>query len=248
MSKKIYLASIISITFCFVGYSQSYNNGKVTYSVINNLKKISKIEKDKNIPQEAKEKLLKIKNEASSLKYVLVFSGAESYFAKEKKIEQKKSFTEVLSGKGSYYTNLKNRKVFHSVDSFGENFIINTPFRKWKLTQESKMIGKHKCYKAITVKEVHTRSGIVKKNIIAWYTTSISVNFGLKDFSGLPGLIIELIDENVLFRATKIELNLKNKIKIKKPISGKKVSIKEYNKIVKKMFYEFRKNRGRGEN
>ena len=99
------------------------------------------------------------------------------------------------------------------------------------------------CYKAITRKEIEGRWGKKILEITAWFTPEISVNFGPKEYNNLPGLILELNENGIVYTASKITLNSKKRLKISKPSSGKKVSIDEYNKISKEMYYKFKKSR-----
>ena len=78
-------------------------------------------------------------------------------------------------------------------------------------------------------------SGKSTNKIIAWYSPETPINFGLKNYSGLPGLILELKKGNLFYKAVKIDLTGKNNIKIKKPVKGKKVSLEDYKEISKKI-------------
>lgn len=59
---------------------------------------------------------------------------------------------------------------------------------KWKLSNEKKTILTYDCYKA----ETKFRG----RKYIAWYTKKISISDGPYKFSGLPGLILEVYDDN----------------------------------------------------
>ena len=77
--------------------------------------------------------------------------------------------------------------------------------------------------------------------ITACYTPEIPYNFGPKEFSTLPGLILELKEDNLLIKATTISLKPKTQKIIKKPSQGEKITLKAYNAIVKEMYYSRRK-------
>jgi GLPGLI family protein len=77
----------------------------------------------------------------------------------------------------------------------------------------------------------------MERKVIAWYTTQIPYNFGPKDYNGLPGLILELQEDNLLIKASKITLQQKKKIVIKKPNQGEKITLKGYDAMVKEMYY-----------
>ena len=82
----------------------------------------------------------------------------------------------------------------------------------------------------------------MERKVIAWYTPEIPYNFGPKDYNGLPGLILELQEDNLLISASKISIKLKEKKLIKTPTQGKKVTLREYDSIVKAIYYK-RRNR-----
>ncbi len=243
MQKILYLIFLFVLGQYITAYSQTYTHGKITYTATSKTLDISNLkENGGQISKEAKDKIRRLINESSNIQFTLSFSKNEALFAKENAIENKKNITAILAGKGTYYTNLEEKIILHKKEAFGENFVVTTPFAKWELTQESKLIGKYKCYKAVAIKKVNTRRGVVSKQVTAWYATGIPVSYGPKEYSGLPGLIIEWSDENILFKATKIELNQEKTTKIKKPTSGKMVSIKEYDEIANKMFSKIRRN------
>ncbi|MDB2385446.1 GLPGLI family protein [Polaribacter sp.] len=98
-----------------------------------------------------------------------------------------------------------------------------------------------------TKKEVDTPK---METITAWYTPQIPVSTGPKDYYGLPGLILEINSGRTTILCTEIVLNPNEKIEIKEPKKGKKVSREEYNEIVKEKTEElqeqFRARRNNG--
>lgn len=82
--------------------------------------------------------------------------------------------------------------------------------------------------------------------VTAWYTPQIPVSNGPGEYAGLPGLILELNVYRTTILCDKIILNPKDIEAIKPPNKGKKVSRKEYNKIIGEKIKEMRENfRGR---
>ena len=78
--------------------------------------------------------------------------------------------------------------------------------------------------------------------VTAWYTPQIPVSNGPGEYSGLPGLIMELNFYRTTLLCSKIVMNPKNPEKIEKPRKGKKVSREEYITIVKEKTDELRDN------
>ncbi|MEN9326091.1 MAG: hypothetical protein RI943_512, partial [Bacteroidota bacterium] len=72
--------------------------------------------------------------------------------------------------------------------------------------------------------------------VTAWYCPEIPVNQGPDEYWGLPGLIMEVNDGKTVIMCSKLVLNVKEKIEIKAPTGGDKVTQKEYDDImIKKM-------------
>ncbi len=141
-------------------------------------------------------------------------------------------------GNGSYYYDSNTNLSLNQINSLGENFIIQTSQKYyWELSSEKKKIGGHICFKATTTRQYTNRVGKLKtKKITAWYYPGIPINIGVKDYHGLPGVIISLSDGSFLFECTKIALNLKEKPKINKPSKGRLITKKEYDEILKSDF------------
>ncbi len=88
------------------------------------------------------------------------------------------------------------------------------------------------CYKATAIQIKNNK----KIDIVAWYAPNIPVSFGPKEYYGLPGLVLEAQNNFRYFRATKLILNPNNKILIKKPTKGIRITQKEFNRISKSAF------------
>lgn len=73
---------------------------------------------------------------------------------------------------------------------------------KWQLENEKKNILDHTCFKAKL--KFHGR------NYTAWYAKDIPISDGPYKFSGLPGIILEIYDENHDFHYQAIAISNKN--------------------------------------
>lgn len=103
---------------------------------------------------------------------------------------------------------------------------------KWEISTESKKIENYICYKAIKKIPFTDRKGQSKvKEVLAWFAPSLPYSYGPKNFYGLPGLILELIENRATYLATFI--NLKNQqINIDFP-KGKTITKAVYEKGLK---------------
>jgi len=141
--------------------------------------------------------------------FILLMNDKESYF---------KSMNVYVQDSLMYYKKIKetgnalaDMKTFSRFDcEYPENIgitagkiYITTPISRgyvsydepnnlnWKLVNEFKKIGNANCQKAVTTK--------YGRNWIAYFNPKIPLNFGPYKFNNLPGLIVELYDENYNF-------------------------------------------------
>ncbi len=209
--------------------------------------------------------------------FVLNFNQTESTYNEEAKLsapggQDGGRFGGMMSfGSGLKYKNTKEGIVLEESEFFGKQFLISDSGTKpdWKLEAETKKIGEYICYKATLVKEVdafsiaafgrrgnNNNDAAEKKDetpktmiVTAWYTPQIPVSQGPGEYWGLPGLILEVNAGTTTVLCTEITMNPEEKVTLKMPKKGEKVTREEYNKIVKKKTDEMREQfRGRGGN
>lgn len=236
MKKKILILLLLSTINI-----NSQKKGIITYVVFKVNVDTQKYFKEKKTDPKLKKLVNSYFNSKDELTCLLYFNDKEAVFFKSKKLNtpnKTKSFLDILVDKGLYYANLKDKTVLNQKEFGGELFLVQSNFFEWTLTQESKVIQNYTCFKAIGTKIVENSVGIFKKKVVAWYAPSINVNFGPKEFSGLPGAIIELNDSDLIYSARKIELNSKKEIEIKKPKKGIQLTDVEFELMTKKLFYE----------
>ncbi|MES2865088.1 MAG: GLPGLI family protein, partial [Bacteroidota bacterium] len=68
--------------------------------------------------------------------------------------------------------------------------------------------------------------------VTAWYCPEIPVNQGPDEYWGLPGLIMEVNDGKTVTMCSKLVMNVKEKVEIKAPSGGDKVTQKEFDDIM----------------
>lgn len=209
--------------------------------------------------------------------YILNFDQSASDFKEEAKLETPgagggRGFRfGGFGGGGAVYKNTKEGKMIESAEFFGKKFLIIDKMEqpKWQLGTETKKIGKYTCYKATMIKvdnsfdftvfrrnnqkkdstktKAEEKSKIRTLAVTAWYTPEIPVSTGPQDYWGLPGLILEINAGRTTMLCTEIVLNPTEKVEIKAPRKGDKVTREEYDAIIKKKTEEMRERfRGRG--
>lgn len=179
------------------------------------------------------------------LKFKLNLTNSASHFYQEKTaLEPIKNYPETmvnllyklaesLAGGGEYFLFKQTNQTYNYFESAdGVNYLITSPLDKyiWVLSDETKKINGFTCYKATTQKITYNMSGAVSRPVVAWYAPAIPFPFDPKDYNGLPGLILELHEGTIGLYATRIDLNPKQKIEIKKPTKGKQMTQEEYDK------------------
>lgn len=82
--------------------------------------------------------------------------------------------------------------------------------------------------------------------VTAWYCPEIPVNQGPDEYWGLPGLIMEVNDGKTVIMCSKLVMNVKDKIEIKAPTGGDKVTQKEFDDIMIKKMKEMSEMNGGG--
>ena len=222
---------ILLLIISLHGFSQKIN-GRVTYIVSveplseKKIDSITKNSKVKNLKMNSWMKSV-LKNTPDVYAF-LEFNNQESiYYVEDKMQNDGKSILNMnrtyAGGDNKYYKNSNTKEFYHESDVFGELSLIDLTKKKWKITQESKVIGGYLCYKAIDL-------SYKNNSTFAWFTPQIPVSFGPKAWADLPGLILEIQLKRRKIIATKIVLNPKNKIIINKPTKGKRVTVEEAKK------------------
>ena len=222
-------------------YSNSQNKfqGKISYTIqVTNID-FSKIENDSTTSIEVKNIVNKVFKDTKPVTAVLNFINNESLYEldliNEIAIENDReiNLTKIMARDGKYYVNNALKEILHEENFVGDLFLIKYQPKNWKLSQETKQIGNYTCFKAVTIRKAKDKEGNDEDKIIeAWYTPEIPVNFGPKEYNGLPGLILEVQEGKLNIVASKIELNTKEAIIIEKPKRGKKVTEEKYYEMV----------------
>ena len=225
---------------------------------------VNKAPEEQGMSPEMEKAFQEAMKSATEKQYSLSFTKSECLYEEVEQLEKPEAqatggvtFKIAFSGEGKKYLNLKENKSITEDEIFGKEFLIVEPLDKpnWKLVNETKKIGEYNCYKAelliqVTEKQIEEYKEFLKKEetkpslfkmeepkdkvIIAWYTPEIPVSFGPNNYWGLPGLILEINEDETIILCSKVTLSNKEKTKIKVPNTGDKVTQKKFDEIQKK--------------
>ena len=229
---------------------------------------------NRNIPQQRKEIIKQRMKSSLEKEFELTFDSTSSLYKELERLDTPRSKGFIVKAhiyrgdsSGLLFKDLAKQTYTRKRELFGKLFLIQDSLykRNWQLGAESKKIGQYTCYKATYTRKVKNRSTSWKRSdqnekstesvaprsviVTAWYTMDIPVSSGPNLYGGLPGLILEISDDNTTILCTKVVLNPKDKIAIKAPQKGKKVSQNEFNTIrankAKEMREQFQNGKGR---
>lgn len=174
------------------------------------------------------------------LEYILKFNQKMGVFQLEESLEidnrSNLKPAQITAGQGNYYH--YNKGVLHQREFVGDMLLISYDIPlEWTITQESKKVGAFTCYKALAT--YNFDNGVIKKqnHVEAWFTNEIPVSYGPKHYFGLPGLILEVIDDSLRFYAVEIQLGGEN-VDIDLPDEGIKLTEIEFEQYVRKKVKE----------
>ena len=196
--------------------------------------------------------------------YTLEFNNNESLYKEVESLDKPTGSTsgmqiEIMgSGEGDIlYKNLTENRYASQSDVFGKIFLINDTLEQpeWKLEKETKNIGEYTCFKATFKRKVMMSSSMtmsvnseeepkepeqkeIEQTVTAWYTLQIPVKHGPGNYSGLPGLILEVSDGSETILCSRIIINPKDGVSIEEPKKGKKVNQEEFEAILEKKMKE----------
>lgn len=221
------MQKIVLLLIFFISVAVYSQNSTITYTVSTN----------NALGDNSKDNTLSDVNNAllnTTLNFKLIFNTNESFYELDELLDNgiiSKIAGIFFGASKKYYTNINTNEFLLQSLAYGDLYLVSLEKPNWVLKKENKKIGKYTCYKAVTEYTVVNSKGSFIKKVIAWYTPQIKGSFGPRGYFGLPGTILELQDDKILISATEVNLLSKKKKEIKKPIKGKKISIKEYDNL-----------------
>jgi GLPGLI family protein len=167
------------------------------------------------------------------------------------------------------YTDLAKQMQYEGREFFEKEFLIVDSLKqyKWKLSEETKMIAKQLCKKAttmITAPQVmrmrvsmgrggenntdttaNTPRAPKETELVVWYAENIPVSFGPDSYSGLPGVIMEIDQDNGANVTTAVEVSAKYpKKELVAPTKGEKMNRVQFQENMQKLMQEMQRGGG----
>lgn len=171
--------------------------------------------KNKDVAPDIRKGVVEMYLNAQEDTYELHFKNQESYFHYMKELENETGKGLKMgskAGTNEFYVNLTDKKIIEKNSVLG---FLEYSGIQWDVKNVTKNIGDYKCFKAVETEKNFTRSGAIKEEqVVAWFTPDIPLQFGPKNYNGLPGLILQIDKEKFSILATQVILNPDEKIEI----------------------------------
>jgi len=165
------------------------------------------------------------------------------------------------------YTDIAKQMQYEERAFFEKEFLIIDSLKqyKWKLSEETKTIAKQLCKKAttmITAPQMRMRVSIggagnntdttantprapKETELVVWYAENIPVSFGPDSYSGLPGVIMEIDQDNGANVITAVEVSAKYpKKELVAPTKGDKMNRAQFQESMQKLMQDMQRGGG----
>jgi GLPGLI family protein len=164
------------------------------------------------------------------------------------------------------YTDLAKQTQYEERAFFEKEFLIIDSLKQYKckLSEETKTIAKQLCKKAttmITSPQMRMRVSIGGGNntdttantprapketeLVVWYAENIPVSFGPDNYSGLPGVIMEIDQDNGATVTTAVEVSAKYpKKELVAPTKGDKMNRAQFQENMQKLMQDMQRGGG----
>ena len=165
------------------------------------------------------------------------------------------------------FTDVAKQMQYEERAFFEKEFLIVDSLKqyKWKLSEETKTIAKQLCKKAttmITAPQMRMRVSIggpgnntdttantprapKETELVVWYAENIPVSFGPDSYSGLPGVIMEIDQDNGANVTTAVEVSAKYpKKELVAPSKGEKMNRAQFQENMQKLMQDMQRGGG----
>ena len=164
------------------------------------------------------------------------------------------------------FTDIAKQTQYETRSFFEKEFLIVDSLKqfKWKLSEETKTIAKQLCKKAttmITAPQMRMRVSRAGENnsdssasapikpreteLVVWYAENIPVSVGPDNYTGLPGVIMEMDLDNGATVTTAVEVSNKYpKKELVQPTKGEKMNRAQFQENMQKLMQDMQRGGG----
>jgi GLPGLI family protein len=165
------------------------------------------------------------------------------------------------------FTDIAKQMQYEERAFFEKEFLIVDSIKqyKWKLSEETKTIAKQLCKKATTMisapqmrmrisiggsanntdTTANTPRAPKETELVVWYAENIPVSFGPDSYNGLPGVIMEIDQDNGANVTTAVEVSTKYpKKELVAPTKGEKMNRAQFQENMQKLMHEMQRAGG----
>lgn len=122
-----------------------------------------------------------------------------------------------------------NNPLIHLGIKEAQYILTDSVKTKWQIYRETKKINDYTCYKATLLEKMNTGK---TNEITAWFCPEIPVSSGPEGYGGLPGLIFEWQNKNVVMGLTEIHFNDSVTITLPNTDKAQKISSADFNMLI----------------
>jgi GLPGLI family protein len=165
------------------------------------------------------------------------------------------------------FTDVTKQMQYEERAFFEKEFLIVDSLKqyKWKLSEETKTIAKQLCKKATTMisapqirmrisrgggdnnadTTANTPRAPKETELVVWYAENIPVSFGPDSYNGLPGVIMEIDQDNGATVTTAVEVSAKYpKKELVAPTKGEKMNRAQFQENMQKLMQDMQRGGG----
>ena len=267
---QLVLGLLIALTTVTISATAQMKEGKISYErKINMHRNLPDPQMKSMIPEFRTDKFELIFNENVSLFRSVVDEEAPDPFANAGGGGGGGMRMNFRMPTANTYTDMAKQMQYEERAFFEKEFLIIDSLKqyKWKLSEETKTIAKQLCKKAttmITSPQMRMRVSIggagnntdttantprapKETELVVWYAENIPVSFGPDNYSGLPGVIMEIDQDNGATVTTAVEVSAKYpKKELVAPTKGDKMNRAQFQENMQKLMQDMQRGGGMG--
>jgi GLPGLI family protein len=265
--RKIFLALTVMLVAFTSAFAQVKEGKLIFERKVNMHKMITDPEMRARIPEFRTDKFELLFNEQASMFKTIVEEEAPDPFANSGGGGGGGMRFAFRMPETATFTDIPNQMQYESRSLFEKEFLIVDSIKqyKWKLSEETKTIAKQLCKKATTMisapqmrmrisiggsanntdTTANTPRAPKETELVVWYAENIPVSFGPDSYNGLPGVIMEIDQDNGANVTTAVEVSTKYpKKELVAPTKGEKMNRAQFQENMQKLMQEMQRGGG----